>query len=164
MILQNNSGENKVFIDENLNGNNSEVIRSVPDEMGSIEILLDKDDIAIHLVREDMIIIDIKKIVYDTYTDYLTFISKTDYAVVTKWLNEDEIVSLSKSDGDSVSVSVIKIPKFLTQDNYDEKYPKFEVNLSDCTHSMKIYVNDSEFIEIPEAEQYRTSLKIKESR
>ena len=150
MILQNNSGENKVFIDENLNENNPEVIRSVPDEMGSIEILLDKDDITIHLVREDMIIIDIKKIIYDTYTDYITFISKTDYAVVTKWLNEDEIVSLSKDDGDSISVSVIKIPKFLMQENCDDKYPKFEVNLSDCIYSMKIYVNESEFIEIPD--------------
>lgn len=155
MILQNNSGENKIFIDENLNSIDTTVIKGIPEEPGTVEILLDEEEITVFLEKEQITIHSISKVMYDSNFDSLLFIMKSGDTSCVKWLKDIEIVSLSKSgDEQQLIVSTMELPKFLTQDNYDEKYPKFEVNLSDCTYGMKIYINDSEYIAIPDFQSY----------
>lgn len=155
MILQNCNGENKVFIDENLNGIDSKVIQGIPEEPGNVEILLDREEITLFLEHEQITVHSISRIIYDSNFDSLLFILKNGDTSCVKWLKDTEIISLSKSgDEQQLIVSTMNIPKFLSQENYDEKYPKFEVNLSDCTYGMKIYMNDSEFIEIPDFQSH----------
>lgn len=155
MILQNNNGENKIFIDENLNGVGSAVIRGIPEEPGTVEILLDQEEMTVYLDQEGIIIHDVNKIIYDEGLDYLSFILKSGYVSCMKKVKENEIVSVSKSgDEEKLIVTTINLPMFLFEDNYDEKYPKFEVNLSDCVYNMKIYINDSEYIAIPDFQSH----------
>lgn len=157
MTLQNIRGENKIFIDESVNGNNLQFIKEVPEETDTLEILLDTHDIPLFFEEEKIEIYNLDRILYQSNHDFIMFISKSGDTLCMKWLKDNEIVSLSKSgDENRLIFSTMELPKFLSQDNYDEKYPKFEVNLSDCTYSMKIYMNDSEYIEIPDFQSHIT--------
>lgn len=155
MILQNTRGENKIFIDESVNGNNLQSIKEVPEETGTLEILLDIHGIPLFFEEEKIEIYNLDRILYESNHDFIMFISKSGDTLCMKWLKDNEIVSLSKSgDENRLVFTTMELPKFLSQDNYDEKYPKFEVNLSDCTYGMKIYINDSEYIAIPDFQSH----------
>ena len=144
MILQNNKGENKIFIDDSLINNS---IRCF--DYG--HIIFSK--IAnISFTNENIYISNINEINFDDERNSLLMIDEYGYRL-EKIIDDDEIISIGLDSEDNVkfvvNIYTMKLPKFLFQDNYDDKYPKFEVNLSDCTYSIKIYINDSEYIDMP---------------
>ena len=145
MILQNINGENKIFIDDSIINNDN--IRCI----NSGNIIFSKNA-NITFTNEKIYISNITEIDFDKEHDSLFFIDEFGYRV-EKIISENEIISINLDSEDNVKlivdIDIMELPKFLFQDNYDEKYPKFEVNLSDCTYSMKIYTDDSTYIDIP---------------
>ena len=144
MVLQNISNENKIFIDDNITNcqkNSNSIYSIVSSESNKY--------IPVEFVNEDIYLSYITQIRYDTKVDNLYFWFNSNL-IMTKKICENEIVSLYLNDENILILTTMKLPKFLFEDDQYEQYPKFEVNLSDCIYSMKIYLNEYEYIEIPD--------------
>lgn len=155
MILQNSSEDNKIFIDDYFTDNESLIIEK--DDNGVATIFKKNTESFNISFNREVISYDIIKLIYDPSSDTLTYMNNESiYGGGRKIIKDNEIISIEidEMDGDTILITSMELPKFLSQDNYDEKYPKFEVNLSDCTYGMKIYMNDSEYIQIPDFQSH----------
>ena len=142
MIIQNQNGENKIFIEDNLGNFNI-----IKDKHYNMYFLTAKDHdyftVTFKTENIELNRISSMSIIYDKIC------TSTD---CTKYIKDDEIVSIENID-DEIVINTIKLPKFLQYDT-DDKYPKFEINMSDCIYSMKIYIDESTYIEIPDYESH----------
>lgn len=138
MILQNIYEENKVFIDDEAIG----VIMS--DDTTERIIKLTSQEV---YFKEENIYTFASRIKYNKEKDHLTLFYNDD--ILVKKINEDELISISL-DSDMTVIHLFKLPKFMSEIGLDDNYPKFEVNLSDCVYSMRIYLNEYEYIDIPQ--------------
>lgn len=155
MVLQNLNDENKIFIDEDVK--EFITIRRDEDEPRSKTIYIKEDNKIYNILfcEENMSLGDINEIFYDAKEDRLWFYSAIDYRYYTadRLIKEDEIISLSLGVQNDcyqyINLNIVKLPKFLSEDDKFEHYPKFEINLSDCIYNIKIYLSQTEFIEFP---------------
>lgn len=144
MILKNKNGDNKVFIDGSLlgifgiNKGNENVVSFSIDDSTNISI------------NENIFLYDIKKIIYEPESDSISIFINDDniYGGSTIQIKENQLVSLSY-EKETLYISTVDIPMFMLHDDIDDKYPKFEINISECIYSMKIYLNEEEYIEVP---------------
>lgn len=142
MILQNKNGDNKVFIDDSLLG----IFEINEDEN---IVLFSIDDNTNISINENIFLYDIRKIIYEQESDSISiFIGDSIYGGSTIQIKENQLVSLSY-EKETLYITTVDIPMFMLQDDIDDKYPKFEINISECIYSMKIYLNESEYIEVP---------------
>lgn len=148
MILQ-----NKVFIDDSII--NSKKF-SIDDRDDYTEIFIENTNKVKVLFTEEKISIDIGNIIYySKIRNTITFYDGYDklFYIGEKVIHEDEIISIELQNEDFeeivINITTMKIPAFLLQDNTDNKYPKFEINISDCVYNMKIYTDDSTYLGIP---------------
>lgn len=142
MILQNKNGDNKVFIDDSLLG----IFEINEDEN---IVLFSIDDNTNISINENIFLYDIRKIIYEPESDSISiFIGDSIYGGSTIQIKENQLVSLSY-EKETLYITTVDIPMFMLQDDIDDKYPKFEINISECIYSMKIYLNESEYVEVP---------------
>lgn len=140
MILQNIYEENKIFIDDEvlagLDGVYSDgVIKNINLEYQTVYF------------KEEEMLTSASRIDYDIEEDHIILYSN-DEEFLEKAIAEDELLSLSIYN-DMTVITSVKLPKFLSEKGLDDEYPKFEINISDCVYSMKIYLNEYEYIDIP---------------
>lgn len=158
MIIQKN-GENKIFIDDNLN----EIINIEYDDICyDISLNINKYEKRFQLIlfNENIIMDYIELIRFNAKNDKIYFYNDSEYCICQKNIEDDEIISLSLDNENNrfkvINLNITKIPAFFFEDNFDDKYPKFEINISDCVYNMKIYLNDSEYIDIPKFQSHYT--------
>lgn len=143
MILQNKNGDNKVFIDSSLLG-----IFEI-NEDNENAVLFSIDDNTNISINENIFLYDIRKIIYEPESDSISiFIGDSMYGGSTIQIKENQLVSLSY-EKETLYITTVDIPMFMVQDDTDDIYPKFEINISECIYSMKIYLNESEYVEVP---------------
>ena len=143
MILQNKNGDNKVFIDDSLLG-----IFEINEDNENV-VLFSIDDNTNISINENIFLYDIRKIIYEPESDSISiFIGDSIYGCSTIQIKENQLVSLSY-EKETLYISTVDIPMFMLQDDTDDIYPKFEINISECIYSMKIYLNESEYVEVP---------------
>ena len=155
MILQDNNGNNKIFIDENLE--KYILINDIEDKFIT-HIYLNVSDYIFDLTLDNIILPHINQIHYDADDDKLYFYSTNEDVVACKIINENEIISLSLEEEQeryegkykAIELTTMKLPEFID----DGKYPKFEINISECTYSMRIYNNDHEYLDIPKFQSH----------
>ena len=160
MILQNTSNENKIFIDESLE--EFITIHKDEDEPRSKRICMRGDNKIYQILfcEENLTIACVDEIFYDADKDRLWFYARDieAYHIADRLIKDDELVSLSLGIEEGtyqyININIVKLPKFLFEDDRYEQYPKFEVNLSDCIYSMKIYLNEYEYMEIPDFQSF----------
>lgn len=146
MILKNKNGDNKIFIDDSLIG--IFVINREHENVTSFSLI---DDNTFNIsINENIFLYDIKKIGYESYSNSITtFIDNENiYGGSTIQIKENELVSLVY-EKETLYITTMEIPRFMFQDNIDDKYPKFEIHVSECTYNMHIYLNEREYIEVP---------------
>lgn len=143
MILQNKNGDNKVFIDSSLLG-----IFEINEDNENV-VLFSIDDNTNISINENIFLYDIRKIIYEPESDSISiFIGYSMYGGSTIQIKENQLVSLSY-EKETLYITTVDIPMFMVQDDTDDIYPKFEINISECIYSMKIYLNESEYVEVP---------------
>ena len=153
MIFYNKDGENKIFIDESIQ--EFITIHQDQDESRSMKICVKESNIIFTFCEEKMTLANIEEIFYDADEVRLWFYTRGVEHMYTaeKLIGEDEIISFTLGDVNEsyryININIMKLPMFLFEDDKYEQYPKFEVNLSDCIYSIKIYLSQSEYIEIP---------------
>lgn len=147
MILKNKNGDNKIFIDDSLIG--IFVINKEHENTTSFSL---KDDNTFNSsINENIFLYDIKNIIYELESDSISiFIDNSIYggSTIQIQIKENQLVSLSY-EKETLYITTVDIPMFMLQDDTDDTYPKFEINISECIYSMKIYLNESEYIEVP---------------
>lgn len=155
MILTNKLGENKIFIDEALLEEHL-IINNVNDK--NYIRLKTKIRYKINFSKEKISASHADGIYYNTKENKLCIFDDNGMNLCEKTIDEDEIISFSLGDHDEefqiIELTSMRLPKFYFENNFDDKYPKFEVNLSDCVYSMRIYLNDGEYIDIPEFQSH----------
>jgi hypothetical protein len=147
-ILQNNGGENKVFIEDNMNNEYVEQFYHISRKDKDIFTVFIGDDISVDMVDE---------IIYDMECDTLNFNLSTG-GFATKCIKSDEILCITTKDENIVEILISKLPMYLQENGFTDTYPKFEFNISDCMYITKIYINESEYIEIPMTQTHITML------
>ena len=159
MILQNKDGENKIFIDDNLEDHITIYNMDIYEK--HIEFEYDRH-IEISFSEEKISSPYVQEVHFDMKENKLYFYNDEQLCCCEKTIAEDEIISLSlgekKNQFQIIEFTTMKLPKFLFEDNYDEKYPKFEVKISDCVYSMRIYTSEFEYTDIPYYQSHNTIL------
>lgn len=151
MRWQNLNGENKVFIDDNILNNSSFEIKANSNANTLIITREKKYDVIFS--DNDMYISYINNIVYNRESDIISLTRNNDNVsdediILMKQLDDNEIIQIRIVD-DDIAFNIFKLPMFMTETNFEDTYPKFDINISNCTYSMKIYYNDVEYIDVP---------------
>lgn len=145
MVIENNNGDNKIFIDESIIDHQNCIVSNTDPTITKINL---EPKFEINIMPDNTyLLFDCTSIIYDKANDTIYFYANNE-TMISKDIKENEIASISIDDN-VVSLEIIKLPNFMFGNNIEDKYPKFEVNLSDCVYSMKIYLNESEYIDIP---------------
>ena len=142
MIVQNKENENVIFIEDT----NDFIVKSEDNDT------IIKFDFNPVLKINNTVHFEINEIKYIKENNKIVLL----YGEMPKTvigLEDDEIVSISKDEKEEniVNISIFKIPSFLlnlTEEN-SFKFPKFDIHISECQYSMKIYMNESEYLDIP---------------
>ena len=141
-IVQNINEENILFI-------NDEIFKTFnTEEFNNIITIKNNNDekFTVLFKEEDIICTGITSVLYCKDTD--SIILKTDNDAINKKLSSNEIMSIELSDNDLL-ITTFKLPMFMFEKGSDDEYPKFDINISDCTYSMKIYISNEDYIDIP---------------
>ena len=156
MILQNADGDNKIFIDDNLD----DFITIHNGDTNSKEICLNNYYYEIECTQEKLTLVYVKEIHFLTDENKLYFYNDEGICICTKILELDEIISFSLGEKNNqfqiVNLTTMKLPKFFFENNNDEKYPKFEINISDCIYSMRIYTDEYTYLDIPDFQSHNS--------
>lgn len=144
-------GNNKIFIEDSFI--NYEGVYIVSDNvfkdnyisLRPMDIIF--SDINVSIKNINTIEFDINKLLLTVKNTYDTSLSE-DKCTFEFYIKEDEMLNLSIKD-ESIIVESCTLPKFYEESNLDDKYPKVEVNISDCIYNMRIYINETEYIDIP---------------
>lgn len=158
MEFQNKNGENKIFIDDNL----TEIMYISSDEIIKVDIsfitLKNNRPFEILFTEEKITLEYIDMIRYKINDDILYFYNDKGHCICEKRIDADEIISISLGDVKNqfqlINLTTIRLPKFLFEETMSESYPKFEIKISDCIYSLRIYVNDHEYIDIPDFQSH----------
>ena len=149
-ILQNNGGENKVFIEDNMN---DKYIIKHEDQFCYIS---DRHcNIFTTFIGDEVSIDNVSEIIYNPELDTLSFDLSPD-GFVTKYIKSDEILCITANEDNIVEILISKLPMYLWENGFNDVYPKFEFNISDCVYTTKIFINESECIEIPMTQTHIT--------
>lgn len=145
-IIQNTSKDNKLFIDDSIINGNFKCM-DVSDEFAltSKKYL---DPFHIKFTEDNFELYDIDYIKFWKTCNKLVFYKKNN-TICVKELKDNEIVSLSFEKNMYLCVTIIELPLFFTSLKDEDDFPKFDIHISECQYSMKIYMNESEYIDIP---------------
>lgn len=156
MILQNKDGIDKIFINDNLKDHIE--IYDIDDKCKCIKFNSDR---FIELVysEDEISLLYIEQIYFKIEENKLYFYNDEQICTCEDSIDDNEIVSLSLGEkGDRYQIiefSTMKLPKFVFEKDFNKKYPKFEVNISDCIYNMRIYINGGgEYIDIPDFQSH----------
>lgn len=146
--LSNIDGEIMVFVDDTINDSDFTI--------GKIDLCTtirkkEKTHNAFTVVfadNENMELNNITKISYYENNNILVFLNGDGYTSLIKYLKLDSLFKIGY-ENEAVVIERIEVPKFFYEKGLDNKYPKFDVHISDCAYSMKIYYQEDEYIEIP---------------
>lgn len=139
MILQNKDNENIIFIE-----NDNDFIIKLGDEFDDITF-----DYSPVFKINNSVHFEINEIQYNKEDNKLILLyGQMPKTVIS--LEENEIVSIEKEkERNVVNISIFKIPLFLLNLKDEDDFPKFDIHISECQYSMKIYITESEYIDIP---------------
>ena len=144
IMLKDKNGDNKIFIDNSLLG----IFMITTENENAIFSLMDDSTFNIS-VNENIFLYDIKKIIYESCSNSISiFIDDSIYGGSTIQLKENQLVSLVY-EKETLNITTVDIPLFMLQDDTDDVYPKFEINISENIYNMKIYLNEEEYIDVP---------------
>lgn len=155
MIWKSNNGEenNKIFIGDTVI--NDEDI-AIDIENKTIEI---KNTISVGFIQQNIYIQNVSMILYNSDLDIIALVNPNNQVILTKELKDRELASIDlniiqREDNSVVkclSIDICELPMFLFEkiDEENDIYPKYEINISDCIYSMKIFMDESTYIDIP---------------
>lgn len=156
MILENLNGDAKVFIhDESVILADDEVKFSVYSNTDCSEFYIIKSNdlyFTINLDESSDIITGVSRVKYLT-TEDLLYIYIADKLSVIKKIKNDQTISIINNNG-TLNFETCKLPMYTMEQEFDGVYPKFDIQISDCVYSMKIYINEMLYIEAPYYQSY----------
>lgn len=149
MIISNNDGESKLFIDEAIISN---LVFSTTDNENLFNMHGTFDVI---FTNTNMIVNRINTITYHKDEDKLTLI-KDNEIILLKNIEYNKLINIEiGNDEKTIIIEEAQIPSFMYEKQFDETYPKVDVKISDCIYSMKIYVNENnDYIDIPDYQSH----------
>ena len=150
MILLNKEEENKVFIDDDVVEKfytHEEITKMFP-ELADEENAFHGKSVFSVLFKEEEILTSASDIYYDKEEDHIILVSDGS-EILEKAIKDDELISISLYNDDTIVITTFKLPVYMTKSIDDGIYPKFDINISDCVYNMKIYLDESEYIDIP---------------
>lgn len=154
MILQDIEMNNRIFIDDEIFNQNNDVKFALSEFNNGIYTIIRDDDFLfdVKFVNENMFTIRVARLKYNATNNCLHAYG-TSTLLFSKTLKENEMMQIT-NQGSILIIESCDIPKFIEEECFDNIYPKFEISLSDCIYHVKIYINDHEYIDIPDYQSY----------
>lgn len=149
MEVKNINGEYIAVLDDNLFEGDNKFIQYINNNIICIK---KEDDYTFSINMDDDIIVGVSTVKIDTQTNN-TYIYTNDKLAIIKKIQPNTSIILSNNNGDMIG-EICELPKFYNENNFDEIYPKFDISISDCIFSMRIYYSAVEYIDIPESQIY----------
>ena len=151
MQVKNKDGEYIAILDDNLfEGDTKFIITNVDDIL-----YIRKDDNRAFFVKLDNDLIigaTIIKICIENNSIYIRTHDVLNNLTIIRTIKQNSIITLTNNNGDILG-ETCELPKFYESES-DEIYPKFDIEISDCIFSMKIFYSNFEYIDIPECQIY----------
>lgn len=144
MVLQDENMNNKIFIDDDIFTKHIKFILT-EFEYG-YKITCNSDYFQVDFENVNNLIINATSFEYNNQTNFITINGQHDVMCI-KTIKDEEILHIT-STNDTLVIESCDIPVFIENEN-DGIYPKFEISLSDCFYKVKIFINESEYIDIP---------------
>lgn len=149
MEVKNKDGEYIAILDDNLFESDVKFIKFYTDNT----LYIKKDSDYTFTIKLDNDIIVGATSIEICSEDNNIYIRTHDKLSMIKKIKQNAMVTLANNNGDILG-ETCELPKFLYEGEIDEIYPKFDIEISDCIFSMKIFYSNIEYIDIPECQIY----------
>ena len=154
-IVQDMNENNVVFIENSICKNNFFKVSYRED--GTDIIKKDESCFTVKLVNENISVNSVYQIFYNKNANKIVLFTKGYEMSIIKDILVNEIVDIDYDHEEPcINIEVCELPRFLSENNFTNTYPKFEVKVSDCVYSMKIFTSDTEYIDIPQYQSHLT--------